>query len=57
MRLSAAVALFALLLGAPGALAAEDMDRAAQLADGFAGEAAHTSAVLAVARSALVRKG
>jgi hypothetical protein len=38
------------------ALASEDMDRAVQLADGFSNEAAHTSAVLAVARSVLVKK-
>lgn len=44
------------LAGLLSALAAEDMNRAVQLADGFAGEAAHTSAVLAVARSVLVKK-
>lgn len=44
------------LAGVLSALAAEDLDRAVQLADGFAGEAAHTSAVLAVARSVLVKK-
>jgi hypothetical protein len=45
------------LAGVLSALAAEDMNRAVQLADGFSNEAAHTSAVLAVARSVLVRKG
>jgi hypothetical protein len=44
------------LAGVLSALAAEDMDRAVQLADGFSNEAAHTSAVLAVARSVLVKK-
>jgi hypothetical protein len=44
------------LAGALSALAVEDMDRAVQLADGFSNEAAHTSAVLAVARSVLVKK-
>lgn len=44
------------LAGVLSALAAEDMDRVVQLADGFSNEAAHTSAVLAVARSVLVKK-
>lgn len=44
------------LEGVLSALATEDMDRAIQLADGFSNEAAHTSAVLAVARSVLVKK-
>jgi hypothetical protein len=44
------------LAGVLSALAAEDMDRAIQLADGFSNEAAHTSAALAVARSVLVKK-
>jgi hypothetical protein len=44
------------LAGVLSALAAEDMDRAVQFADGFSNEAAHTSAVLAVARSVLVKK-
>jgi hypothetical protein len=44
------------LAGVLSALAAEDMNRAVQLAEGFANEAAHTSAVLAVARSVLIKK-
>jgi hypothetical protein len=44
------------LAGVLSALAAEDMNRAVQLTDGFTNEAARTSAVVAVARSVL-RKG
>lgn len=44
------------LSGILGALAAEDMNRAVQLTDAIANEAARTSAVLAVARSVLVKK-
>jgi hypothetical protein len=42
--------------GVLSALAAENMNRAVQLTDGFSNEAARVSAVLAVARSVLVRK-
>src|SRR5215213_2920606 len=42
------------LSGILSALAAEDMNRAVQLTDGFSNEAARVSAVLAVARSVLV---
>jgi hypothetical protein len=44
------------LLGVLSALAAEDMNRAVQLTDGFSNETARVSAVLAVARSVLVKK-
>jgi hypothetical protein len=44
------------LAGVLSALAAEDLNRAIQLTDGFTNEAAHVSAVVAVARSVL-RKG
>jgi hypothetical protein len=44
------------LAGVLSALAAEDMNRAVQLTDGFTNEAARVSAVVAVARSVL-RKG
>jgi hypothetical protein len=44
------------LSGVLSALAAEDMNRAVQLTDGFSNEAARVSAVLAVARSVLVKK-
>ena len=44
------------LAGVLSALAAEDMNRATQLTDGFTNEAARVSAVVAVARSVL-RKG
>lgn len=44
------------LAGVISALAAEDMNRAIQLADGFTNEAARVSAVVAVARS-VMRKG
>jgi hypothetical protein len=44
------------LSGVLSALAAEDMNRAVQLTDGISNEAARTSAVLAVARSVLVKK-
>jgi hypothetical protein len=45
------------LSGVLSALAAENMNRAVQLTDGFSNEAARTSAVIAVARSVLVKKG
>jgi hypothetical protein len=38
------------------ALAAKDMNRVIQLADGFTNEAARLSAVVAVARSILVKE-
>jgi hypothetical protein len=44
------------LAGVLSALAAEDMNRAIQLTDGFTNESARVSAVVAVARSVL-RKG
>lgn len=44
------------LAGVLSALAAEDMNRTVQLTDGFANEAARTSAVISVARSVLVKK-
>jgi hypothetical protein len=44
------------LAGILSALAAEDMNRAVQLTDGFSNEAARVSAVIAVARSVLVKK-
>lgn len=44
------------LSGVFSALAAEDMNRAVQLTDGFTNEGARVSAVIAVARSALVKK-
>lgn len=44
------------LSGLLSALAAEDLNRAVQLTDGFTNEAARTSAVIAVARSVLVRE-
>jgi hypothetical protein len=44
------------LSGVLSALAAENMNRAVQLTEGFTNEAARTSAVLAVARSVLVKK-
>ena len=44
------------LSGVLSALAAEDMNRAVQLTDGISNEAARVSAVLAVARSVLVKK-
>ena len=43
-------------VGILAALATEDMNRAVQLADRFANEAARVSAVIAVARSVLVKK-
>ncbi len=43
------------LAGVLGALAAENMNRAVQLTDGFANEAAHVSAVVVVARSVMVK--
>lgn len=45
------------LSGVLSALAAEDMNRAVQLTDGFTNELARTSAVIAIARSVLVKKG
>jgi hypothetical protein len=44
------------LSGVLSALATEDMNRAVQLTDGFSNEAARVSAVLAIARSVLVKK-
>jgi hypothetical protein len=44
------------LAGILGALAAENMNRAVQLTDGFSNEAARVSAVVAIARS-ILRKG
>lgn len=44
------------LSGVFSALAAEDMNRAVQLTDGFTNEGARVSAVIDVARSALVKK-
>jgi hypothetical protein len=44
------------LVGVLSALAAEDMNRAVRLTDGFSNEAARVSAVIVVARSALVKK-
>ena len=44
------------LAGVLSALAAEDMNRAVHLTDGFSNEAARVSAVIAVARSVLVKK-
>jgi hypothetical protein len=44
------------LAGLLSALTAENMNRAVQLTDGFSNEAARVSAVIAVARSVLVKK-
>lgn len=44
------------LSGVLSTLAAENMNRAVQLTDGFSNEAARVSAVIAVARSVLVKK-
>jgi hypothetical protein len=44
------------LSGVLEALAVDDWNRAAQLADGFAGEAARVTAVITLARDTLVKK-